>query len=81
MAMDLSCFFSMLWLRRITFASEDSWRYWGILPFSVEAKFLAAEISMSAGVTAGFETYLCLWITVAGTCVARVCCIQIFQPW
>ena len=44
-----------------------------MLTFSAEAKFLAAEITAFVGVTAGFEIYLCLWITVADTCVVRFC--------
>ena len=68
-----------IWIRSVSSASRDYWRYWGIFPFNAEAKFLAAEITVYAGVTAGFEIYLRLWITVSDTHVERVCCIQIFQ--
>ena len=29
-------------IRRVSSVSGDSWRYWVILPFSAEAKFMAA---------------------------------------
>ena len=41
---------------------------------------MAAEITVPMGVIAGFDMYLCLWVMVADTRVARVCYIQIFQP-
>ena len=59
-----------IWLRHAKSDSRYSWRYWGILPFSAEANFLDAEMTASTGVTARFEIYLCLLITVADTCVA-----------
>ena len=45
-------------------------------PLSTEARFPAAEITASVGVTFGFEMYLSLWNTVSENLVARVFNIQ-----
>ena len=63
-------------LRRVRFAIGDCCKHAGILPFSNEAILPAAAIMASAGVTFGFEMYLCLWNTVAETLGARVFNIQ-----
>ena len=47
-------------LRRVRSASRDCCKHAGIVPFSVEARFLATAITASAGVTFGFDMYLCL---------------------
>ena len=45
-------------LRRVRSASGDCCKHAGILPLSTEARFPAAEITASVGVTFGFEMYL-----------------------
>ena len=59
-------------LRRVRSASRDCCKHAGIVPFSAKARFPAAAITASAGVTFGFEMYLCLWNSIADTLVARV---------
>ena len=63
-------------LRRVRSASGSFCKHAGIAPFSTEARLPAAAITASAGVTFGFEMYLCLWNTVSDTLVARVFNIQ-----
>ena len=66
-------------LRRVRSASGDCCKHAGIFPFSTESRFPAAAITALAGVTFGFEMYLCLWNTVAETLVARIFYIQKFH--
>ena len=66
-------------LRRVRSVSGDCCKHAGIVPFSTEARLPAAGITASAGVTFGFEIYLCLWNTVAETLVSRVFNIQKFH--
>ena len=68
--------FEKILLRRVRSNSGDFCKHAGITPFSTEARLPAAAITASAGVTFGFEIYLCLWNTVAETLVARVFNIQ-----
>ena len=63
-------------LRRVRSARGDCCKHAGIVPFSGEARLPATAITTSVGVAIGFEMYLCLWNTVAGTLVARVFNIQ-----
>ena len=63
-------------LRRVRSASGDCFKHTGIVPFSAKARLPATAITTSVGVAIGFEMYLCLWNTVAGTLVARVFNIQ-----
>ena len=63
-------------LRRVRSASGGCCKHAGILPFSTKARLPAAAITALAGVTFGFEMYLCLWNTIAETLVARVFNIQ-----
>ena len=63
-------------LRRVRSASGDCCKHAGILPFCTNATLPAAAITTSAGVTFGFEMYLCLWNTVSETLVAQVFNIQ-----
>ena len=63
-------------LRRVKSASEECCKHTGIFPFNAEARLPAAAMTASAGVTLGFETYFCLWNTVADILVARVFNIQ-----
>ena len=63
-------------LRRIRYASRDCCKHAGIATFSNEARLTTAAITSSAGVTFGFEMYLCLWNTVADTLLERVFNIQ-----
>ena len=67
-------------LRRDSSEKGDSCRDWGILIFSAAAKFWAADMTASSGVTLGFEMYLCLWKTVLEIRTARVLIIHIFHP-
>ena len=62
--------------RRVRSASGDCCKHAGILPLSTKARLPAAAITASAGVTFGFEMYLCLCNTVAETLVARIFNIQ-----
>ena len=66
-------------LRRVRSASGDCCKHAGIVSFSAEARLPAAAMTESAGVTFGFEIYLCLCNTVADTLVARVFNIQKFH--
>ena len=66
-------------LRRVRSAIGDCCKHAGIVPFSADSRLPAAEMTALAGVTLGFEIYLCLWSTVADTLVARVFTIQIFH--
>ena len=59
-------------LRRVRSASGDCYKHAGIVLFSAEARLPVSGITDSAGVTFGFEMYLCLWNTVDNTLVARV---------
>ena len=68
-------------LRRERSARGDCCKHAGIAPFSTDARLPAAAITVSAGVTFGFEMYLCLWNTVAETLVARVFNIQKVHTW
>ena len=52
-------------LRRVRSDSGDCCKHAVILPFVTEARLPAAAITASAGVTLGFEMYLCLWNTIA----------------
>ena len=63
-------------LRRVRSASGDCFKHTGIVPFSAKARLPAEAITASAGVTFGFEMYLCLCNTVAETLVAQVFNIQ-----
>ena len=63
-------------LRRIRSPSGDCCKHAGIVPFYAKARFTAAAMTASAGVTFGFEIYLCLWNTAADTLVGRVFNIQ-----
>ena len=63
-------------LRRVRTDSGDCCNPTGILPFSTEARLTAAAITASAGVTFGFEMYLCLWNTFSETLVAQIFNIQ-----
>ena len=63
-------------LRRVRPASGYCCKHAGIVTFSDEARCPAAAITALAGVTLGFEMYVCLWNTVADILVARVFNIQ-----
>ena len=63
-------------LMRVRYSSGDCCKHAGIVPFSAESRFPAAEMTALAGVTFGFEMYLCLWNTVAETLVEQVFNIQ-----
>ena len=66
-------------LRRVRSASGDCCEHAGIVPFSDEAIFPAAAMTVSEGVTLGFEMYLLLCNTVAETLVARLFITQNFH--
>ena len=63
-------------LRRVKSASGDCCKDVGIVPFSAEARFPAAAITVLVGVKFGFVMYLCLWNNVADNLFARVFNIQ-----
>ena len=48
-------------------------------PLILSANFLAAEMTRSEGVTAGFVRYFCLWKTVAEKRVDHVSFIHMVQ--
>ena len=66
-------------LRCVRFASGDFCKHADILTSSAKARLPAAARTTLAGVTLGFEMYLCLCNTVADTLVARVFNIQNFH--
>ena len=65
--------------RRVSWLSKVSLSWCGIFPLIKLAILPAAAMTASSGVTDGFETYLCLWKTVADTRVHRVFDIQMIH--
>ena len=67
--------------RRSRWSRLAALRWCGIWPLILSAKVLAAAMTRSEGVTAGFVRYLCLWKTVAETRVYHVSFIHMVQAW
>ena len=68
-------------MRRVSLLKGDSWRRLSMWPLIAVSRFPAAAMTASAGVTVGFEIYLCLWKAVDDTWVAQVFIIQIVHAW
>ena len=66
-------------LRRVRSSMASLLRLLDQAPLMTEASLPAAAMTASAGVTAGFEMYLCLWKTVPDTRVARESVIHMVQ--